>query len=173
MDLDTLLYSAQAAVAWTLLLSALWKILNRDEFRRALPGRLASLGVAVSGMPLLELLIGAALIAPRPLSRPAALAAVVLLAAFTVATARSDALVAGCGCWPGVPDDLDRRLLLARNAVLVALAVAVAALGSSPTLGASEVAFGLFAGLLLAVLVMETPNVGAVLSLASRAGADV
>ena len=110
------------------------KLLHRDEFARALAGyRLARpVRLVTWAVPLLEIAVGAALIAGLPAAGWVALA---LLAAFSVALAvelASGSAPPACGCLPG--SRAPGPLSLVRNAGLAAIAVG-AGLGLELTLG--------------------------------------
>jgi hypothetical protein len=100
---------------------------------------------AVAALPFVEILLAAALLAPAT-RQPAALASLALLLSFSVeliaAWRRGDQTP--CGCFGAANDGGTRRLPLARNAVLSALALAV--LGGGPAYAnAWALALGAFA----------------------------
>jgi hypothetical protein len=168
----------RALVGAVFVMTAIWKISNRREFEssfeRLAPGALRRLArpvvwpLAATEVALsVVLLVGARIDA---LSLVGPVAAFALVASFTVALALGEA--GGCGCW-ATPPSSGRALKLVpilRNVVL--LAALSAATGLSPHV-IHGVAFtagvGPFVtGLILAVLLVEAPQIVAVAAFARR-----
>lgn len=169
MELEPLVYSARAAVAAAFLLSAGWKIRNQIEFRAVFrasaPRSLHRFArTSVHATAAVEILIATVLLTPGPLGQFAAGAAVVVTIFFSATLARVGNPALGCGCWrsamQGGDPALHRKLLFVRNAVLASLA-AVGAL-TALTFDMASLLFGLVAGSLLAIVVLEVPAIGVV-----------
>jgi len=150
-------------VAWTFLLSAVWKVRHSVGFsvviagaaRRPLPAWSARLGPFVV---LLEILIAAGLILGFPEVWVSSLAAALFLIAFSVFLVRADSLANGCGCWqPARRGDTGAAPYLVRNAVLIVLAALGAAQPRALSLASQAVVVAI--ALLPAWLVMEVPTV--------------
>jgi hypothetical protein len=166
---------ARAAVGIAFALSAVWKLRHAGEFRVVFrwlaPRAVADRRVVAALVPGGELVLAAALIVPLRVGRPAALVALMVLAGFTLAWDYAGAGATGCGCWSQVnvlDEPTAARLLLVRNGVLGSLAV-VGAIASGRLPSAPGEMFVVAAGAMVAVLVMEIPQVGAVLASAARA----
>jgi peroxiredoxin len=151
----TVLLIARAALAAVFIAAALGKLAERNGAREAI-GRLgvplALTGAASVALPLIELTIAAGLLIVST-ARWAAIAAAMLLAAFSLAIAQS--LARGkpleCHCFGNLGSALVGRGTLVRNATLFAVAVFVAVAGWG---GAGTSLAGIGAGgLVLAAIV--------------------
>jgi hypothetical protein len=130
---------AAAALALTFAWAAVAKLVARRRWIRTLEAqRLPSplVAVAISGVPLAELLVPAFVMLGLP--RAAAWWAILLLVAFTATALRAARERGGtvpCGCFGG-RDSVDVRVAAARNALLAGIAAFVAAIASdAPLLG--------------------------------------
>jgi hypothetical protein len=165
--MSDLLLLCRTILAATFILSAVWKLRNRAQFRVVLvagPLRLGgvaqkAIGPAVAS---LELAIAAALLL-FPTSWPLGLAAITFLVAFSIFLARSHSLANGCGCWrPARRGGGGVRPYLIRNGLLIA----IAAFGSIPAHGiriGDQIALAALS-LLPAWLVMEIPALAEILT---------
>jgi uncharacterized membrane protein YphA (DoxX/SURF4 family)/thiol-disulfide isomerase/thioredoxin len=136
----TVVLALRAVLAAVFLTAGVGKLLDLKGSRQAMrdfgvPDR--AVGVAGTALPLAELAVGLALIF-RPSARWAALAALLLLAAFIAGIVR--ALARGeqpdCHCFGQIHSAPAGPLTLARNAVLAACAAAVVVYGSGPAIDA-------------------------------------
>ena len=164
MAFAVLSYWARATVAAALLLTAVWKWRNQAEFRSAYraaaPQPVRGLaGSAAFATPLAELLCAAALLVPGGIGRWATPVALALLVLFTIALTRVEDLTAGCGCWRSAPGPANRNLLLARNLLLLMLAV-VGSLGATSPDPVQALAVLPMAAL-FALIILELPTIGA------------
>lgn len=147
----------RACVATTFVLSAGWKLRHSPEFAAVLrslritgaPAR--ALGGAV---PAAEVAVAVALVIPGSSGQFAGAAAAVLTLALGATVLRRD-LSAGCGCWSGVHPQ--RGPLLARNAVLLALALAAAVLPPSPA--SAELLLVVPIAMIFGLLLIELPTI--------------
>jgi hypothetical protein len=164
MAFAVLSYWARATVGAALLLTAVWKWRNQAEFRsayraaapRAIRGLAGSAAVAT---PLAELLCAAALLVPGGIGRWATPVALALLVLFTIALTRVKDLTAGCGCWRSAPGPTSRNLFLVRNLLLLTLAVVGSLGATSPD--SVQVLTVLPMAVLLALIILELPTIGA------------
>jgi hypothetical protein len=139
--------------------AALGKVGSRNAFLRTLAAipwlPLRAARVAARGVPIVELAVAASLVAAP---REGAIAALTLLGAFTavvgveVAAGRRFA----CACFGGAAARPADSSYLARNAILVAAAVALVARPDDRPLAAALVGVGIGLALLLAELTVET-----------------
>lgn len=105
-------------------------------------------------VPAGELILAAGLLGPDPVGRLAALGAVILVALLSLTLLRSD-MSAGCGCWEAVAEG--RSMLIARNLLLAAFAIGSLGFSARPTAAAALAA--LPGGILIGFVVMEMPRV--------------
>jgi Methylamine utilisation protein MauE len=162
---EVLGYAARAAVAGTFLFSAAWKLRHpgqfRVAFRAATPRRLHRLDrPAARLVPAVEAVVAVALLASWPAGPASSLAALLVLLVFTLALLRSADPRAGCGCWRSTGHRTGRGPYLVRNGLLIGLALAGVLVSTSPPLVA--VPFGLVAGGVVAVILMELPGISEV-----------
>ena len=122
---------ARLVLALVFLFAAVPKLLDPADFAsdvdnyRLLPPLLV--GIVATGLPVVELVVAAALI-PRNLARGSAVVAASLLAAFTVgmAQAMTRGIDLECGCFGSGASSEVGWVSLARNATLFATAIFVA-----------------------------------------------
>jgi hypothetical protein len=143
-----------------------------EAFRASAPRRLRRLDRLSSFfVPSLEILCASGLLAPGRAGQLASLLAIGILLGFAGAIAFSRDLSAGCGCWREPSFDVGeasrRRILLFRNGLLIALA-AGGAIEGSQGLDAKHFAFGISAGGLFALILLELPQIGSIIVLSSR-----
>jgi hypothetical protein len=158
-------------VAITFVMSAVWKLSHRIQYRAAvvtawhLPAKLVTASALV--VPVVELLVGASLIA-LPATRLPVIAAALFIVGFSLFLARAQSLANGCGCWrPARQGTGSARPYLARNALLAILAALAASSPASLSPRTEAVIFAI--ALLPAWLIMEAPVIVEVLSsLSSR-----
>ena len=169
-----LVYFARAVVGIALLLSAGWKLRHQSEFRASyramLAGPLRRLdGVAAKAVPLLEIMLGVGMLIRSPIERAIVSAAGLLILGFTLLLSRAGDSRAGCGCWRTPLRGAIRAPHLVRNGSLLVLAIAGTwTVGTLPTVG---LLFGVGAGFIFAVVLMEIPEV-ALVALGDRTGGD-
>jgi hypothetical protein len=175
VDVGALAYSARTSVAVVLLLSAGWKLTHQGAFQAAFrasaPPQLRSLArLSTFAVPAIEILCASLLFVPSSLGRAGSLLAVLLLLGFTVSLALSRDLTAGCGCWrePGfdLSESSRRRVLLRRNGLLLALALA-GVMGPNVEPDLLHVVFGLAVGGLVGLILLELPEIGAIVALSN------
>lgn len=161
-----LVFVVRVALVVALVLSAGWKLRHRGEFRLVVR-RLARPAVARfhALVPAVELLLACFLLFPGLSGRVAAVTAAAMLVVFSMALRGSRGGQGGCGCWSEASTPIDpeaqSRLLIARNGALVAFAlIAAVAPGGLPA--ASGLAVAVACGSLLALIVLEIPQIGAV-----------
>jgi uncharacterized membrane protein YphA (DoxX/SURF4 family) len=135
--MDVLLLACRLTLAVVLLIAAVTKALDRSGTRDSLErfGLPVALVPAASvALPLVELGVALALV-PVPSASAAAAAALVLLAAFTVALAVAllRGVKAPCNCFGAISTRPAGALTLARNVVLIGLAIPVVAYGGAGT----------------------------------------
>ena len=153
------------ALAAAFLLSAIWKLRNRDAFRLSFrsmtSSRFRRAEAPVSRLlPLTEAAVAVAIVIPWAGRVPSVAVALLMLAGFSLAY-RHSATAEGCGCWAasGLDDRDERTAVLARNLILAVLAVgAVANAGGDFVAHAFAAAFGVA----VAAVVLELPQIVAV-----------
>lgn len=162
---DALVLLARYTVGGSFILSGVWKFRHPAHFKAAfhslLTGRLSSFdGLVARGLPVAEIAIGACMLAASWVGRAAAVAAFLMVVSFTALLVRARNLPMGCGCWRKPIGTSDRAPVLFRNICLGLLAI----VGTIPTAGPSleQVVFGVAAGILLAVVLMEIPLIASV-----------
>ena len=171
MDVSFLAYCARACVAAVFLFSAMWKLRNGRLFRVALIGAMPIVlrrlePVVVATVIPVEIAIGVSLLAPSAIGQVAALAAVALIVVFTASLLWRSDLSSGCGCWRLSGEPPTKRMLFARNALLVAMAT-VGVVAAGPSISALSVFAGMI-GLVVGLLIMELPEVAQIATLEER-----
>jgi hypothetical protein len=156
----TLISWLRCSVAAALVLSAVWKLRHRHEFASVIALVTPSAPAAVRRVlnwtvPSAEFAIATLLFTPFSFGRIGAPAACAFTVLTSVSLWRND-LSAGCGCWSS-GTTFSRGPLLVRNAVLVALSAL--SLAGTPATGLAVLLFCVPAGTLLALIVLEMPNV--------------
>lgn len=159
---------ARGTVLVSLLGAAIWKLTHRSEFHTAVAevlgvDRRRTARVLSMLVPFVELGVGIGVVIPGDVAVAAAAAAIVLFGSFSIVLLRIPDGSA-CGCWRETsfvePPGLRKKTSLVRNAILLLLAVF--ALMRDPLFGYNYLAFGLVAGGLLALILMELPNLAAI-----------
>jgi len=163
-------WTCRVVLATVLVLSAGWKLGHRAEFARAYRG-LAPKAIAGTAGPALWVvaaleLATAGLVVAGTWVGPAL--ALIVVGAFTLRIAAAPGL-AECGCWTMsfVPEPaVARQLTLARNAVV--LAVAIVALAGPSAVAARDLLAPVTAGVLLGLVVVELPLIVSIATINRR-----
>jgi len=163
-------WTCRVVLATVLVLSAGWKLGHRAEFARAYRG-LAPKAIAGTAGPALCVvaaleLATAGLVVAGTWVGPAL--ALIVVGAFTLRIAAAPGL-AECGCWTMsfVPEPaVARQLTLARNAVV--LAVAIVALAGPSAVAARDLLAPVTAGVLLGLVVVELPLIVSIATIHRR-----
>jgi hypothetical protein len=154
----TFVYFERCCVAAVFILSSVWKIRHRLEFRAALMsvlGRLRPLRGAVQvAVPVIEVALALAVLLPARAGLIGAALAATVMVVFSGTLLRRD-LSAGCGCWSA--PRASRAALLTRNGLLFLLAVT--SLVGTPALSAKIILAAIPPAILFALVIMEVPSI--------------
>jgi hypothetical protein len=155
---------ARMTVGIALVLTAIWKLRNPLQFQVALRATAPALAVyawfATGAIVVFELATAGLLMVPG-LAPLGTVSAGLLIGSFTVALWRVPSVSAGCGCWREPRSaDSGRALFLARNGSLLVLVLIGATSTEIPSAGVRI--FGLLAGLMTSLLILELPQFGGV-----------
>jgi hypothetical protein len=154
---DAIGFVVRACVATTFVLSAGWKLRHRAEFLAVLRSmRIARSPARVLGVlvPALEGGVAVLLVLPGEPGQLGGAAAAALIVVLSATLLRRD-LSAGCGCWSGTRPE--RGPLLARNGVLLTLAIVAVFL--APSALSAELVAVLPIAVIFAVLIIEIPTI--------------
>lgn len=166
--MGSIIILARIAVLVSLVGAAIWKLTHRNAFGSAVAGvfrvnRPRTTRILTTVVPLIELVVGVGIAIPGDVGSFAAVAAIVLFAAFSIVLLRIPDGSA-CGCWRETSfterSAVRRNTSLVRNSILSLLCVSALRGGSEASY--ADLIFGAVAGGLVAVILLELPNVAAV-----------
>jgi Methylamine utilisation protein MauE len=171
--INFLAYFERCCVAIAFGLSAVWKIYHGAEFRIVLSALLPFKSrhnkrlytILGSAVPIAEFGLAGLLLFSHTPGSIGALAAGLLTIILGSTLFRRD-LTVGCGCWSA--PRVDRGALIARNVILLALAVSSAPVDVKLTWPMTI--FDLVSGALVALLIMEIPTIHTAISQPGTAG---
>jgi hypothetical protein len=177
LDTHLLVVLARSTVGAALIASAIWKLRNPQEFRRAFvaaPALIRRVAYVPGLLPGIELIVGGLAVAPSRAGQLGATASFLLVAFFTVVAVGFDN-GGSCGCWAepqsASSNRVLRRAFFVRNAVLMAAAAAGALTADALPFAQAAVVIPL--GVLAAFIVLEIPQIAVTATyVQSLAGAD-
>lgn len=161
MDVHVLLWADRAVLGVVFVCTGVWKLRNRAEYRTALAELAPWPALRKVWLIILLSEIGCAMavVLPGTLGRGGGLLALALLTAFTLSLLLAKE-VADCGCWVESALARDgkahRSTLLARNMILLALALPAALIAAD--VQTMPMLFGLMAGLPIALVLLDLPQ---------------
>jgi hypothetical protein len=154
----TFVYFERCCVSAVFILSSLWKVRHRLEFRAALMSVLGRLrparGAVQVAVPVIEVAVAVAVLLPARAGLLGAALAATVVVVFSGTLLRRD-LSAGCGCWSA--PSASRAALLTRNGLLFLLAAT--SLAVTPAVSAKVALAAIPPGILFAFVIMEVPSI--------------
>lgn len=160
---------ARGTVASALVLSALWKVRNRDGFRasfaRNAPSFMQRHARAFgTALVVFEVFLGVGIIWPiESVVRASSIGVIALIGTLTLVMIRRGDLRDGCGCWRAPTSDVDARsAFVSRNTILILAAACGVLAPTAIDLGGRLLSLSV--GAALGLIVLEIPTFASVLS---------